>query len=107
MKIVGHVDHVIDKRRNLGNRERLKIPIGSGKSNRDSLAALSNLVPHNLKERNVVGSIGRRTIRASGARILPVEINTIELVVVQNSHDVVSKLVTVRRLDSITVKLVS
>ncbi|KAI6766061.1 hypothetical protein HG530_007131 [Fusarium avenaceum] len=100
-----HVYNVINKRSHILHGKGLEVPVSSRESNRDSLATLSNLGPHHLEELNIVGSIGRRASRASRAGVLPVKVNTVELVVVKHSHDVLGKPIAVGRLDGVTVKL--
>jgi hypothetical protein len=105
VKIVGHVHDVINKRSHILDGKGLEVPVSSRESNRNGLPTLANLGPHHLEKLNIVGSIGRRSSRASRTGVLPVKINTVKLVVVKHSHDVLSKPVAVGGLDGVAVKL--
>lgn len=57
MEIIGHVDHVVDEGSDLGDRERLEVPVGGRKGNRHGLAAGAELLSHEGQEIDVVGSV--------------------------------------------------
>lgn len=110
MKIVRHIDEVVEHLCHVLHRERLEIPVRSWDGNRERATILSKLVSHEAQEATVVDSInGIATGNALvvSTRIFPIKIDTVESWIrIQKAKHIASDPLAIRRTNSVAIQLI-